>query len=135
MGKIKVFSVVLSEADSPFYFPGSRVEGHVVVEITTPQNVKSISIAIFGMAFVKWKTFCNNYYLTILSDTVKPLWGNGHDSLTLAAGRHEFPFSFDLPDNLPTSYESHKSSRIVVPFRDGRPSENLKAHISYSAHH
>jgi len=57
MGKIKVFSIVLSEADdradNPFYFPGSKVEGHVVVEITAPQNVKSISIAICGTAFVK----------------------------------------------------------------------------------
>ena len=55
MGKIKRFSVVLSGGNNIIYHPGS------FVELSEPQNLKSISIVIFGKARVKFsKGFINN---------------------------------------------------------------------------
>ena len=86
------------------YRPGSVVEGHVAIELSSPQNIKGISIVISGKARVKWEAGASTHPSNteiVLGDTSSQLLGNGRDSQRLAAGRHQLPFSFRLPIGLP----------------------------------
>ena len=100
------FAIVLfrdHDQSERIYRPGSNVDGHVVLELSAPQHTKGVSIVLSGKAHVKW-SMMNNYNDTILDNTSSQLLGNGRDSQRLAPGRHELPFSFQLPPGLPTSY-------------------------------
>ena len=122
MGKPKLFVINLSGNNSA-YFAGSNVEGSVLLEISKPKKTQGIRIVLSGEAYVYWTeqrtvtygntTTSQTVYFTdtqiIFNSMFIQLWGNGKDSQELAAGRHEFPFKFQLPSNLvlPTSFESH----------------------------
>lgn len=114
MGKLKLFYI--SNSAATVYHPGSVVEGKVVLELTGPQSVKSITITMSGKARVKFqKCFLNmreySESETILADIPRRLWGNDIDSQQIEAGRHEFPFSFQLPStSLPTSHERENAN-------------------------
>ena len=88
------------------------MEGYVALELSSPQNTKGISIVISGKARVKWTgrltrtnepgNPCGTEI--VLSTISRQLLGNGRDSQWLATGRHELPFSFQLPTGLPLSF-------------------------------
>ena len=118
----KLFVINLSGNNS-VYFAGSNVEGSVLLELSKPKNMKGISIAFSGKAYVHWseqqttlvgsqqRTITLYYHDTqiIFDDVFIQLWGNNRDSQVFADGQYEFPFKFQLPSNLrlPTSFEGN----------------------------
>ena len=116
MGKPKLFAINLSD-DNSVYFAGSNVEGNVVLELSEPKRAQSISIVLSGKAYVYWlesrqgdnPSLIREDTQHFFNDITRRLWGNESESVELAAGRHEFPFRFQLPwaAILPTSFESH----------------------------
>lgn len=119
MGKPTLFDINLFGDINSVYFAGSKVEGNVVLELSEPYRAQSISIVLSGKAHVYWLANTGTRNPTgespvkqdtqhFFDDITKNLWGNENESVELATGRHEFPFSFQLPwaAILPTSFES-----------------------------
>ena len=113
MGKPKLFAINLSGDINSVYFAGSKVEGNVVLELSEPKRAQSISIVLSGKAHVYWLARGDNPVRQdtqqFFNDITQKLWGDDNESVELTAGRHEFPFNFQLPwaAILPTSFESH----------------------------
>ncbi|KAG7275268.1 hypothetical protein CRUP_034995 [Coryphaenoides rupestris] len=134
--KLKRFSVSLdSEGDSPPVFSsGDVVSGRVVLELSGESRVESLKLHAEGFARVHWtesrSAGSSTAYTQNYSDEVEYLdhreallqADNGETTL-LAAGRHEFPFSFQLPEEtLVTSFEGkHGSIRYWVKVKLHRP--------------
>ena len=80
IGKIKKFSIILSGGPSePVYSPGSDVEGHIVLELSAPQNAKAITVVLSGKGHVKWLSLRSNGSDSerVLAGTCGLLWGSG----------------------------------------------------------
>ena len=113
MGKPKLFVINLFGDINSVYFSGSKVEGNVVLELSEPTRAQSISIVLSGKAHVFWFARGDNPIREgtqhFFNDITQKLWGDENESVELAAGRHEFPFTLQLPwaAILPTSFESH----------------------------
>ena len=137
MGKPTLFTIVLS-GNNIVYFPGSNVQGKVVLELPEAKKVQGVSIMLTGKAYVHYterhsegtgsdRRSYTVYYADsqdIFNDVFIQLWGDGRHSQQIAAGKYEFPFNFQLPANmvLPTSFESnHGYIRYSLTSRMARP--------------
>ena len=124
------FDIVLL-GQSQVYRPGSVVEGYVTLELSSPQNVKGVSIVISGKARVKWELMtefwdpCDTEI--VLRENSSRLLGNGRDPQRLTSGRHELPFAFQLPTGLPSSYYNKVNPSCSPLF-----SKKRKGYIRYS---
>jgi len=104
-GKIKEFYITTSLNDQA-YLSGSLVEGKVIIDLKKPKATNGpLKIVLSGQAKVQWGTDSSRRsdVQTIFDDMTVYLWGTGDE--TLAAGKHEFPYSFQLPNNIPSSHE------------------------------
>ena len=135
MGKPTLFTINLAGGNS-VYFPGSSVEGNVLLELPQAKKVQGISIVLTGKAYVYWKvrrseqhtsgsgdkreTYRESYTVhysdtqDIFNDMFIQLWGDGRNSNQIAAGKYQFPFKFQLPSDLvlPTSFEGQQYGYI-----------------------
>nr|XP_006640012.1 PREDICTED: arrestin domain-containing protein 2 isoform X1 [Lepisosteus oculatus] len=135
--KVKKFDIVFDspEVDCPPVFSsGDVVSGKAVLELAGETKVDSIKLHAEGFAKVHWtesrSAGSSTAYTQNYSDEVEylnrreVLLQADHGDLTvLAAGRHEFPFSFQLPEEtLVTSFEGkHGSIRYWVKVKLHRP--------------
>ncbi|XP_041370744.1 arrestin domain-containing protein 4-like [Gigantopelta aegis] len=90
------------------YQPGEIVRGHIHLTTVRPAFIKSIYITIIGEGSVGWEdettqqaftaeeTYVNVSKVIVDTKDTKPL--------SIIKGRHEFPFEYQLPENLPSSY-------------------------------
>ncbi|XP_066504080.1 arrestin domain-containing protein 2 isoform X2 [Hoplias malabaricus] len=150
--KLKKLDVVFDspEIDSPPVFSsGDVVSGKVVLELTAESKVKSLKLHAEGFAKVHWtesrSAGSSTAYTQNYSDEVEylnrrevllqagqsfRLKGCRHNEelTTLPAGRHEYPFSFQLPEEtLVTSFEGkHGSIRYWVKVKLHRPWFSVK---------
>ena len=97
------------------YCPGVRVQGSVVISSKTPKDYHSITVTLFGEAQVKWTvssgsgnqkrrtTYINSQNCINLLAAVWKAESSTTGSFPI--GEHSFPFIFELPQNLPDSYE------------------------------
>ena len=96
-----------NQHDQPAYRAGSAVEGKVIVIVGEAEATTGpLKITLSGRAEVQWRQFVpfsNDH--TIFYDMTAYLWGTGCE--TLASGRHEFPYMFNLPTGIPSSHEDH----------------------------
>ncbi|XP_013417446.1 arrestin domain-containing protein 3 [Lingula anatina] len=121
MGKLNVFAISLPNQYA-VYHAGEVVQGHVLVELNEPMKMRGVRIELKGFAYVHWTeqhtthtgksshtttrhySATENYFHHIIT-----LFGKGPndrgDDPTLPAGSHTFPFSFQLPHGLPSSFE------------------------------
>ncbi|KAG7456587.1 hypothetical protein MATL_G00237390 [Megalops atlanticus] len=135
--KLKKFYIVFDspEVDTPPVFAnGDVVSGKVVLELTGECKVDSLKFHAKGLAKVRWtesrtagssSAYTQTYsdeveYLNVKEPLLQP--DNG-EMVVLQAGRHEFPFSFQLPEEtLVTSFEGkHGSVRYWVKVKLHRP--------------
>ncbi|KAF7650842.1 hypothetical protein LDENG_00119690 [Lucifuga dentata] len=140
--KLKKFDIVFDslEVDSPPVFSsGDVVSGRVVLELKTESRVDSLKLHAEGFAKVHWtesrSAGSSTAYTQNYSDEVEYLnrrevllqADNGEVTI-LPAGRHEFPFSFQLPEEtLVTSFEGkHGSIRYWVKVKLHRPWTTVK---------
>ena len=124
MGRPKIVTFIINlhgDSDHPVYTAGSVIEGDVLLELLEPKKVQGIKIALSGRVHVGWTEqsgifipggavggvihYSDNEH--VFASEKLQLWGDGKHSEEIPAGRHEFPFKFQLPSmTLPTSFES-----------------------------
>ncbi|KAE8631640.1 hypothetical protein XENTR_v10001262 [Xenopus tropicalis] len=129
--KIISFSLDLSPSVHKVYSAGEIVEGKVVLELCKELRVSALEVCGRGLATVHWlesrsvgmNTVYSDFtsYETYLRKRQHLIRDNGTLTM-LPAGRHEFPFSFQLPETLVTSFEGkHGSVRYWVKAKLHRP--------------
>ncbi|KAG7327662.1 hypothetical protein KOW79_009268 [Hemibagrus wyckioides] len=135
--KVKKFHVVFDSPDvdcPPVFSSGDVVSGRVVLELSAESKVQSVKLHAEGYAKVHWtesrSAGSSTAYTQNYSDEVEYLnrrevllQADNGESTTLPAGRHEYPFSFQLPEEtLVTSFEGkHGSIRYWVKVKLHRP--------------
>ncbi|MGH0160087.1 UNVERIFIED_CONTAM: hypothetical protein FKN15_058512 [Acipenser sinensis] len=131
LGKVKSFTVsydCLNDSNVPVFSSGDCVSGRVVIEVTGEIRVKSLKIHAKGFAKVRWtesrNAGSNTAYTQNFTEEVEYLNhkdiligherddDNSEESLTtIHSGRHEYAFSFELPQTpLATSFEGKNGS-------------------------
>ena len=113
---VQEFSITTSLVENKAYLAGSRVDGNVIIHLDNPEAITGhIRIVLSGQARV-WRgsaqpqtDYINGRRITdrgarsdeqtIFHDMTAYLC-----SQMLASGRHQFPYAFQLPDNIPSSY-------------------------------
>ncbi|KAJ8278700.1 hypothetical protein COCON_G00057660 [Conger conger] len=135
--KLKKFYVLFDspEIDTPPVFSsGDVVSGKVVLDLSGQSKVESLKLHAEGFAKVHWtesrSAGASTAYTQNYSDEVEYLnrretllQADNGEMTVLSAGRHEFPFSFQLPEEtLVTSFEGkHGSIRYWVKVKLHRP--------------
>ncbi|XP_069074836.1 arrestin domain-containing protein 2-like isoform X2 [Pleurodeles waltl] len=134
--KLRSFSVELEGSPGGLYRSGEAVSGQVVVELARQMKVRALEVCARGVATVHWlesrsvgmNTVYSDYtsFESYLRRRLHLIRDNG--ALTvLQAGKHEFPFSFQLPETLVTSFEGkHGSVRYWVKAKLHRPWATVK---------
>ncbi|KAM8794887.1 arrestin domain-containing protein 2 [Eudromia elegans] len=142
LGRLKRFLVVLEggEAGAAGAFrPGQAVRGRVLLELAAAARLGPLRLRALGAARVHWSearsagassAYTQSYSerLEFLShrDTLLAPADSGEVTV-LPAGRHEFPFTFQLPETLATSFEGkHGSVRYWVKAKLHRPWATVK---------
>lgn len=102
--------------NSDHFYVGSLVKGTVLVTVTRPQNYNTISIDLIGKAEVNWsdneatglgrtKRVTYRNAVTYIN-AQKIVWTKDYSPTDdLPVGSHAFPFEFQLPKNIPPSFE------------------------------
>lgn len=92
---------------------GDTLTGRVIVEITKEMKIKDVTVKVKGKAEVCWTesqgeegvTYWDNEKYFSQTQSVLPE-DKAAGSVTLVAGRHVFPFAFQLPyQGLPSSFK------------------------------
>ncbi|XP_051876183.1 arrestin domain-containing protein 3-like isoform X2 [Pristis pectinata] len=131
LGKVRSFTISYdcpNENNIPVYASGDSVSGRVTIEVTGEIRVRSLTIHGRGQAKVRWTesrnagsntAYTQNYTEEVEYFNHKDLL-IGHerddddceeDLTTIPSGRHEYPFSFELPQiPLATSFEGKYGS-------------------------
>lgn len=88
------------------YQPGEIVRGSVTVCLTRSALLRSITISILGEGRVCWEdNVQQNQASEIYMDASKLIFDTRNTKpLNLNDGTHQFPFEYQLPNNLPSSY-------------------------------
>ncbi|XP_037778281.1 arrestin domain-containing protein 17-like [Penaeus monodon] len=120
---------------SGVFFPGQTVTGEVTVTTTKEKTFREITVKFQGFSKVHWterRTERRNGKSTTRTvhyrsseeyySTSYRVWGDGTEN-QLPAGMHKFNFSFVLPLNIPSSFESETGqvrhlckAKISVPW-------------------
>ncbi|UWX11302.1 CRPV-193 [Crowpox virus] len=119
--KIKNIDVVLDYLnDSNTYFVGDTVSGRLILEVCSDMRIKFIQIIVKGYAKVHWSekkkigpitTTTHDYYKKVEYFNRKYILVKDTNTRIIHSGRHEYAFSFELPQSLPTSsFESKYGS-------------------------
>ncbi|XP_013765585.1 arrestin domain-containing protein 2 isoform X1 [Pundamilia nyererei] len=138
--KLKKFDIVFDSPEvdcPPVYSSGDVVSGRVVLELSGESRVDSLKLHAEGFAKVHWTesrsagsstAYTQNYgdeveYLNRREVLLQAGQSNNGEVTVLPAGKHEFPFSFQLPEEtLVTSFEGkHGSIRYWVKVKLHRP--------------
>ena len=110
---------ILLEGGRQLYYPGTPIQGKVVLDVTEPIKYRSIFILFKGYGYVTWKSGrtryrsnyeCFNLKVSLLDGPLEGqmIPGQQGDSCVLAPNIYEFPFSFRVPlGRIPSSYEDH----------------------------
>ncbi|XP_027443077.1 arrestin domain-containing protein 2 isoform X1 [Zalophus californianus] len=134
--KVKVFAVQLDGASAgaePVFSGGQAVAGRVLLELAGPARVGALKLRARGRAHVHWTesrsagsstAYTQSYSerVEVVSHRATLLAPDTGETTTLPPGRHEFPFSFQLPPTLVTSFEGkHGSVRYCIKATLHRP--------------
>ena len=123
MGKLKAFVVNIQGGSYQVCHSGSCVEGNVTIELSAPKIVKDIRIVLSGKASThEWSPA----WESIFSNRVLHLY-HAEDSRTeIPAGQHQYNFMFQLPSNIPSSFESaHGKIRYSLTATLSRPNKSV----------
>ncbi|XP_047665946.1 arrestin domain-containing protein 2 isoform X2 [Tachysurus fulvidraco] len=137
MSCIRLFALELDCPGDPVYRSGEAVNGKVVLELHRQTDIRALKVQSSGVAFAHWleqrgigvNTLYNDYtsQITYFKKRQHLIVDNG-ETTTLSAGRHEYPFSFQLPEEtLVTSFEGkHGNIRYWVKVKLHRPWHPVK---------
>ncbi|XP_027787965.2 arrestin domain-containing protein 2 isoform X1 [Marmota flaviventris] len=134
--KVKAFAVQLDGATAgaePVFSGGQVVAGRVLLELAGAARVGTLKLRARGRAHVHWTesrsagsstAYTQSYSerVEVVSHRATLLTPDTGETTTLPAGCHEFPFSFQLPLTLVTSFEGkHGSVRYCIKATLHRP--------------
>ncbi|KAL1265526.1 hypothetical protein QQF64_003553 [Cirrhinus molitorella] len=134
---IKLFALELDGPEDTVYSSGEMITGVVVLELNREIKVRALRVLGRGVATAHWlenrsvgvNTVYNDYTskITYFRKRQHLIRDNG-ELTVLSAGRHEYPFSFQLPEEtLVTSFEGkHGSIRYWVKVKLHRPWATVK---------
>nr|XP_033811678.1 arrestin domain-containing protein 2 isoform X2 [Geotrypetes seraphini] len=137
-GRIQSFSVELEpgRGGSGAHRGGELLCGRVVLELGQGMKVASLEVCARGLAVAHWLENKNVGMNTVYSDYTsfecylkkrQHLIRDNGTPTVLQAGKHEFPFSFQLPETLVTSFEGkHGSVRYWIKAKLHRPWSTVK---------
>uniref|UniRef100_A0A8C3PQH7 Arrestin domain containing 2 n=1 Tax=Calidris pygmaea TaxID=425635 RepID=A0A8C3PQH7_9CHAR len=136
-GRLRSLAVELEDGRSwGAYGSGELLHGRVQLELRGALRLRALEVCARGRAAVHWlesrsvglNTIYRDYtaYQTFLYRRCQLIPDNGEVTV-LQAGRHEFPFTFQLPETLATSFEGkHGSVRYWVKAKLHRPWATVK---------
>ncbi|XP_004709913.1 arrestin domain-containing protein 4 [Echinops telfairi] len=113
-GRVKSLGLVLDEERKGYYSSGETVAGHVQLEAAEPVTLRALRLEARGRATTAWglagsvlapapAAASEVEYLNLRLRLLQPRAGEG--AILLPPGKHEFPFSFQLPtEPLVTSF-------------------------------
>ncbi|XP_075579993.1 arrestin domain-containing protein 2 isoform X2 [Pelecanus crispus] len=118
------------------YGSGELLHGRVQLQLRGALRLRALEVYAHGRASVRWvesystglSVIYHDYtaYQTFLHRRCQLIPDNGEVTV-LQAGRHEFPFTFQLPETLATSFEGkHGSVRYWVKAKLHRPWSTVK---------
>ncbi|KAK3098019.1 hypothetical protein FSP39_015375 [Pinctada imbricata] len=114
MKNVESFDIELATPSGIFY-GGQQVAGKAVLVVESDLELTEILLTFQGYASTdwremrgtgdnrKWKRYCGKETYFDFCESLVP---KGQEPLILRPGRYEYPFSFDLPSDIPTSFES-----------------------------
>ncbi|XP_075031732.1 arrestin domain-containing protein 2 isoform X2 [Calonectris borealis] len=136
-GRVRSLAVELEDGRAwGAYGSGELLHGRVQLELRSALRLRALEVYARGRATVHWlesrsmglNTIYRDYtaYQTFLYRRCQLIPDNGEVTV-LQAGRHEFPFTFQLPETLATSFEGkHGSVRYWVKAKLHRPWSTVK---------
>lgn len=115
VGPIKKFDILFSNPNGAFY-AGKAVTGKVIVEITESIKIRAVKLRFVGEASVSFsdgklkKSHSDSHRYFEQLDLIFGSDNGGvlksDPTTVLNTGTHEFPFVFNLPGQVPSSFES-----------------------------
>lgn len=94
----------LDNAEAVFR-PGECMRGRLIVALAGELHPRSVSLHAIGTEFTNWGAEPAYIARTHPLDQEFDLWLPAHPGEGLPPGAHTFPFAFDLPADLPPSFE------------------------------
>jgi len=144
-GKIQAFQVVLDNP-SNIFFTGQRVEGRVMIVLTEEKKMKHLKIKLQGKGEVHWteqRTRRRNNQTEHYTEHYRAEETYGREEVilvngpSLPAGTHYIPFSLNLPQGTPSTYESQyghvRYYLKATMVRDWKWDYDVKHHITVNA--
>ncbi|KAH9523032.1 Arrestin domain-containing protein 3 [Bulinus truncatus] len=138
MGRMNIFEICFKNITG-VYYSGQVVEGFITVELNQPMKMRGIRMNFKGEANVSWtetretgdgdnRTTVHDSYTATEKyfneeSLIFGIWPKqGSTTQELCPGRHTFPFAFQLPLNLPSSFEDSVGHvRYIISCRIDRP--------------
>lgn len=120
MGKIRLMRINLTKANA-LYMPGEKVTGSLEIEVEEKLKIDSICLILKGFSKVRWYEQRSNgksSYTVVYSEYEEYLNSNTiliekqeKNDLFLEVGFYTYPFTFILPEAIPSSFE-HSVGKI-----------------------
>ncbi|XP_047481729.1 arrestin domain-containing protein 17-like [Penaeus chinensis] len=104
------FTVVI-EPHQPVYFSEQVVQGYVKVVLEEPVPCRGIKVTCKGVGKVSWSEKRGKTRVTYSASEeyfreTLDIWSGDDTDETFPAGEHTFPFAFQIPKDIPSSFES-----------------------------
>lgn len=104
------FSLIYTNYVAGYYTPGEKVEGRVELILDEPMKMRAVRVHVIGEAYVRKSK--NNERVVYIDEEIT-LWGETKRTSTifgehhiLAKGEYKWPFTFCIPTDCPSSFES-----------------------------
>ena len=122
---------ILFSNTNPNYFPGDTVNGILVINLESEINMAKIDISLEGRAKVSMRIKKKTGYLNIQAkEFYVQLVSTVFQGPSLPRGEHRFPFAFNLPQNIPSSFHSSNNDSFGLRSRaKGNVEYKIKAMI------
>ncbi|KAL4718114.1 hypothetical protein ACJJTC_002287 [Scirpophaga incertulas] len=110
---------ILLDSPTGAYYSGQMVNGRLVFDLDGPKKIRGIYMTVKGYCKVFWESERSRRvdnrteYYTVNHESFEEyinlkiyLFGGKNAEHTLSPGKNEFPFTFQLPDTCPSSFEA-----------------------------
>ncbi|CAK8696973.1 unnamed protein product [Clavelina lepadiformis] len=118
MGKVKSFHIAFN-GDKSVFVAGEIITGNIILQLNESMKARALRIKFHGKAHVHWSeqrgsgknrrrvhyNANEDYFHNVVSVHGKESGGMSENAESIPAGQNIFPFQFQLPAELPSSFE------------------------------